>query len=174
MKSLILMTGVEPTEYVTPQLRELEAFMTPDERDQALIKGWNVKGVEPGGDDVFTYRIAAEHAPADIESLVFSPVEVDSRGVTGRGYVRSGQTKGSVASDTIIFQAVALTPATLEAIQAEQKRRAAQAKADTARRSGVRDRYTALRAAIELRIKAGGAEAVGTANGTSAASGRAK
>src|SRR5262245_7673425 len=109
MKAQILATSVEPTEYLAPALADLEPVMTAEEREAAAIKGWVIKGVEPGGEEVFSFRVAADHAPDDISTRIFQPLEIDCRGVTGRGWIRSGQTKGSVDA-TITFQAVAVTP----------------------------------------------------------------
>src|SRR6516165_321629 len=96
MKALVVITGVEPTQYVAPQMRTLEALMTEEEKARAHIKGWDLKGVEPGGDEVFTFRVAADSVDKDIALKVFQPAEIDCRGVSGRGWVRNGQTSGSV------------------------------------------------------------------------------
>lgn len=168
MRAQILMTSVEPTEYLSPSLSDLEPLMTAEEKERAVVKGWLVKGVEPGSDEVFTFRIGAEQAPADIDQRVFQPMEVDCRGVTGRGWVRSGQTKGSVEA-TITFQAVAITPIEMSVVLQEQQRRAAQAKADNERRSAQRDFATRMRAQIEDRLKGGTAPVEAAANNGRAA-----
>ena len=162
MKSQILVTSVEPTDYFAPALADLEPVMTAEEKESALIKGWVIKGVEPGGDEVFSFRIAADHAPTDLDQRIFQPVEIDSRGVTGRGWIRGGQTKGSVEA-TITFQAVAVTPLEMSAIVQEQQRRQQQAKADNERRTVQRDYLTRLRSRIEERVKGGAAEPAGAA-----------
>src|SRR5258708_6844573 len=148
MKAQILATSVEPTEYLVPALADLESVMTPDERESALVKGWLIKGIEPGGDDVFSFRIAVDHAPDDIASRIFQPLEIDCRGVTARGWIRGGQTKGSVDAN-ITFQAVAVTPIEMTAILEEQRRRQQQVKADSERRSVQRDFLARLRTRIE-------------------------
>ena len=168
MKAQILATSVEPTEYLAPALADLEPIMTAEEREAAAIKGWVIKGVEPGGEEVFSFRVAADHAPDDISSRIFQPLEIDCRGVTGRGWIRSGQTKGSVEA-TITFQAVAVTPIEMTAILEEQRRRQQQVKADSERRTVQRDYLTRLRTRVEDRLKGGmGASESGAANGTSA------
>jgi hypothetical protein len=154
-KLTMLVTSVEPTEYLDSQLRDLEAVMTDAEKDGAQVKGWNVKGVEPGGDDVFVARIPADMAPAEIETFLFKPVEVDARSVSGRGYIRSGQAQGSVSSDTITFAAVAITLVDMAVIMQEQQRRTEQAKASTQARSVRRDYVKRLRTQIEDRLKGG-------------------
>ncbi len=158
MKAQILATSIEPTEYLAQQLSDLEPVMTPEEREAALIKGWVIKGVEPGADEVFTFRIAGDHAPADIDQLIFQPLEIDCRSVTGRAWVRSGQTKGSVDA-TITFQAASVTRLEMNAILQEQQRRQQQTKAESERRTVQRDHLTRVRARIEDRIK-GGVEGV--------------
>jgi hypothetical protein len=166
-KLTMLVTGVEPTEYLDAQLRDLEAVMTEAEKDIGQVKGWNVKGVEPGGDDVFIARIAADMAPDNIEGLLFKPVEVDARSVSGRAFIRSGQAQGSVTSDTITFAAVAITPVDMSVIMQEQQRRADQAKASTQARTIRRDYIKRLRTQIEDRLK-GGTPEVASANGAKA------
>src|SRR5260221_1171662 len=84
MKAQVLATSIESTEYMALQLADLEAVMTPEEREAALVKGWLIRGVEPGADEGFSFRIAAEYAPADIDQLIFQPLEIDCRSVTGR------------------------------------------------------------------------------------------
>src|SRR5262249_27342677 len=158
-------TSVEPTEYLAPALADLEPVMTAEEREAALVKGWVIKGVEPGGEEVFSFRVAADHAPDDITSRIFQPLEIDCRGVTGRGWIRSGQTKGSVEA-TITFQAAAVTPIEMSAILEEQRRRQAQVKADSEQRTVQRDHLNRLRLRIEDRLKGGiGAGDISAANG---------
>src|SRR5262249_54152289 len=176
MKAQILATSVEPTEYLAAALADLEPVMTAEEREAAAIKGWVIKGVEPGGEEVFSFRVAADHAPDDISSRIFQPLEIDCRGVTGRGWIRSGQTKGSVEA-TITFQAAAVTPIEMTAILEEQRRRQQQVKADSERRTVQRDYVTRLRTRIEDRLKGGvgvGGEgsAAGVANGATSAKSR--
>jgi hypothetical protein len=169
VKAQILATSIEPTDYLSLALADLEPIMSPDEREAALIKGWVIKGVEPGADEVFTFRIAADHAPDDIDQLIFQPLEIDCRSVTGRGWVRSGQTKGSVDA-TITFQAVAVSRIEMSAILQEQQRRQQQARAESERRTVQRDYITRLRVRIEERLKSG-AEAVATATSVGTANG---
>jgi hypothetical protein len=154
-KLMLLVTAIEPTDYSDPQLRDLEPVMTDAEREAALVKGWNVKGVEPGGDDVFVARIAADMAPPDIETFLFQPVEIDARSVSGRGFIRSGQTQGSVSSDTITFSAVTVTKVEMTVIMDEQRRRTEQAKAASQSRTIRRDYMRRLRERIEDRLKGG-------------------
>jgi hypothetical protein len=168
MKAQILATSVEPTEYLSPSLADLEPIMTAEEREAAVVKGWVIKGVEPGSDEVFTFRVAAENAPDDIATRIFQPLEVDCRGVTGRGWIRSGQTKGSVEA-TITFQAAAVAPIEMAAILEEQRRRQSQAKAEGERRTIQRDHLNRLRTRIEDRLKGGGeVAAVNSATGKGA------
>jgi hypothetical protein len=166
MKAQVLVTSVEPTEYIGMAVQDLEPLMTPEEREAALVKGWLIKGVEPGAEEVFSFRISAEHAPPDIEQRIFQAVEIDCRGVTGRGWVRSGQTKGSVEA-TITFQAVVVAPLDMAAILDEQRRRQQQVKADVERRSHQREYLLRLRSRIEERLKGGlaSAEPVTASNG---------
>lgn len=164
MKAQILLTGVDPTEYLSPQFADLEPLMTEPERAQATVKGWIVKGVEPGGDDVWQFRIAQDAAPKNIVEKVFQPYEVDCRGVTGRGWIRSGQTKGSVDA-TITFQAVALTPLDMTVILEEQARRQKQAQDERERRTAQREALNALRIQVEARLKA--APVTAASNGAS-------
>lgn len=152
-KLMMLVTAVEQTEYVDSQLRDLESVMTDAEKDKAQVKGWLVKGVEPGGDDVFSARIPADMAPENVETLLFHPVEVDARSLQARGYIRSGQTQGAVTADNIVFQAVAMTPVDMSVIMQEQQRRSNQAKAASQNRTVRRDYIKRLRAQIEDRIK---------------------
>jgi len=167
MKAQVLVTSVEQTEYIGMAVQDLEPLMTPEEREAALVKGWLIKGVEPGGEEVFSFRISAEHAPPDVEQRIFQALEIDCRGVTGRGWVRSGQTKGSVEA-TITFQAVAVTPLDMAAILEEQRRRQQQVKADVERRSHQREYLTRLRSRVEERLKGGltSAESVSASNGS--------
>jgi hypothetical protein len=176
MKAQVLVTSVEPTEYIGMAVQDLEPLMTPEEREVALVKGWLIKGVEPGGEEVFSFRISAEHTPPDIDQRVFQPLEIDCRGVTGRGWVRSRQTKGSVEA-TITFQAVAVAPLEMAAILEEQRRRQQQVKADVERRSHQREYLSRLRLRIEERLKGGltSAEPVGAAsNGAGGGGGKSR
>jgi hypothetical protein len=106
-------------------------------------------------------------APDNIEGLLFQPVEVDARSVSGRAFIRAGQAQGSVTSDTITFAAVAIMPVDMSVIMQEQQRRANQAKASTKAREIRRDYIKRLRAQIEDRLKGGVPEAA-SANGAKA------
>ncbi len=172
MKAQVLATSIESTEYMALQLADLEAVMTPEEREAALVKGWLIRGVEPGADEVFSFRIAAEYAPADIDQLIFQPLEIDCRSVTGRAWVRNGQTKGSLDA-TITFQAVAVSRVEMNVILQEQQRRQQQVKASNERRTVQRDYLSRLRIRIEDRLK-GGADAAATPTVASANSAKGR
>jgi hypothetical protein len=162
MKALVVITGVEPTQYVAPQMRTLEALMTEEEKARAHIKGWDLKGVEPGGDEVFTFRVAADSVDKDIALKVFQPAEIDCRGVSGRGWVRNGQTSGSVEA-TVTFQAVAVRFVDMSVVLEEQKRRQEQAELERERRKAQREFFDQLAKQVQQRLagQAGGTTGLG-------------
>jgi hypothetical protein len=151
MKALILITGIKPSQYLAPALRALEQVMTEEEKARAQVRGWDVQGVEPGGDEVFTFRIAADSADKDLPQKVFQAAEVDCRGVSGRGFIRSGQTSGSVEA-TITFQAAGIRFVEMGEVVAEQQRRQQQAEFDAQRRVVQRAAFDELARSVQARL----------------------
>jgi hypothetical protein len=155
MKALIMITGVQPTQYLAPALKALEALLTEEEKAQALVRGWDLQGVEPGGDEVFTFRIPADSCDKDIAQKVFQAAEVDCRGVSGRGFIRSGQTSGSVEAN-ITFQAVGVRLVDMQDVLAEQQRRQQQAEFDAQRRVAQRKAVEELTRRVQARLAGSG------------------
>jgi hypothetical protein len=152
MKAQILVVAVDPTEYTHLSLRDLEPVLTPDEKEAAQVKGWLLKGVEVGGDEVYGFRIPADHASPEVATWIFEAVEVETSGVVARGWVRAGQTSGSVEA-SVTFQASEVRKVERQVVLAEHQARQRQAKEDGKTRKAQRDAMTALRAKVEARLK---------------------
>lgn len=152
MKAIVMVSGVDVTEYLAPDFEDIKAVMTDAEKDAATVKGWLIKGVEPGSDEVYAFRLAADHAPADIENLLLEGAEIDCRGVVARGWVPRGQTKGSVDAK-VTFQAVAVVAVDKKVLRGEMQRRQAQTKQDAESRQTQRTVLERLRTQIDERLK---------------------
>ena len=160
MKTRVMITGAKNTEYLAAALRDLEAVLTPEERAKALVKGFDVLGVEGGCDTIYLYRIPATLAPADLDMWAFRAVEFDCTGATGRTW--GNGTKGPMDAD-VTFTAVAVTPIDLSVIQADAQRRSEQAKTESDAYKAQRQALVALEAQVRERLtKAAAGDTSGT------------
>ncbi len=149
LKNRIMITAVKATEYLPGYFRENEAVLTPEERQAALVKGWDVAGVEGGSDEIYHYRVPANLAPPDLGKWSFRAVEMDCTGATGRTW-GNGQ-KGPVDAD-ITFNAVAVTAIELSIIQADADARAQQAQSLSDAYKLQRKSLEALEAKVKERL----------------------
>jgi hypothetical protein len=153
MRMLGMMTGNEPADYLDLRLQDLRDQMTDDELKRAMVPVWLLRVIEPGSDEAYLCRISAEDAPKDIEALLFQPVEVECRGLAAKGFIRNGQTKGTVEADTITFQAFSIKPLNLDQVKAYNRQLGDKTKEDAARKEAQRKRVETLRKEIEARLE---------------------
>ena len=154
MKSTIVVSDVVlGRPYLYPSLQDMEKKLTDKEKDAGSVHNWEIKGVEPGSDDVFTYRIDVEDYP-NAEGLLFQAVEVVATGLTGRGYIKSGQTTGTVSADSITFKALSIRPLTADEIKKLGVERQQQAKQANDRKAATKVSMETLKKQIEARLAA--------------------
>lgn len=149
MKTRVMITGVKETEYLAANLRDLEPVLTAEERGKALVKGFDVLGVEGGSDTIYHYRIAANLAPDDLGKWAFRAAEIDCTGATGRTW--GNGTKGPMEAD-VTFTAVAVASIELSVIQSDAERRTEQAKTESTAYKAQRQALTALEAQVRERL----------------------
>ena len=152
MKALAMVTLVKSTDYLTGYFRQNEVLLSKDEREAALVKGWDLVAIEGGSDTVFHYRIPAALAPQGIEKWAFSAVEFDCTGATGRTWV-NGQS-GPVDAD-VTFLCVDAKQVGLEVIKKEAERRATEATAQSEQYKKQRTALTTLEAKVKERLQSG-------------------
>ncbi len=152
MKAQGMATLVKSTDYLSGYFRQNEALLSKEEREAALVKGWDILAVEGGSDTVFHYRIPAALAPNGIEKWAFSALEFDCSGATGRTWV-NGQS-GPVDAD-ITFTCVAVKQIDLAVIKQEAERRAAEATTQSEQYKKQRAALTALEAKVKERLQTG-------------------
>jgi hypothetical protein len=149
MKNRIMITGVKPADYLTGFFRDNEAVLTAEERAAALVKGWDIAGVEGGSDEIYHYRIPANLAPDDVGKWTFKAVEIDCTGASGRTW-GNGQ-KGPMDAD-VTFNAVEIKPIDLAALSADAERRVQQAHTQSEAFKQQRAALTALEAKVKERL----------------------
>ena len=151
-----LMTSYEAADYLDLRLAALREQMNEAEMKAAMVPVWLVKVVEPGSDEVYTVRINAADAPkdTDLDALLFEPVNVDCRGLAAKGFIRNGQSSGSIEADTITFQGASIKPLSKDRIRAFNTERKRQALEASKRRDVQRKAIDALKQQIEARLAA--------------------
>jgi hypothetical protein len=149
MKNRIMITGVKPADYLSGFFRDNEAILTAEERAAALVKGWDIAGVEGGSDEIYHYRIPANLAPDDIGKWSFKAVEIDCSGASGRTW-GNGQ-KGPMDAD-VTFNAVEIKQIDLAALSADAERRAQQAQTQSDAYKLQRAALTALETKVKERL----------------------
>ena len=156
MQLTAMLMSYAPADYLDLRLQDLRDQMTDQELQRAMVPVWLLRVVEPGAEEAFTCRINADDAPKDteLEALLFEPVEVQCRGLAAKGFIRNGQTKGSVEADNITFQAFSLKPLGKDQVKGYNRLLQQKAKEETARKENQRRRIDTLRKEIEARIEA--------------------
>ena len=153
MKAQGMVTAIKAADYLSGYFRQNEAQLTKEERDAALVKGWDISAVEGGSDVVFHYRIPAALAPNDIHTWAFSAVEFDCSGASGRTWV-SGQQAGAVDAD-VTFTVVGVKQIDLAVIKKEAERRATEATMQSEQYKKQRATLTTLEAKVKERLQNG-------------------
>jgi hypothetical protein len=107
------------------------------------------------------------NAPIGIlHALGTGPAVLPASVASGRGWIRSGQTTGSVEA-AITSQTVSIAPIEMGAIMEQQRRREQQAKVEAERRTMQRDYLARLRSLVGDRLIGGGdGEAAGVYRAT--------
>ena len=144
-------TGVKTTSYLTGYFRQNETLLTKDEREAALIKGWDILAVEGGSDTIYHYRVPATLAQG-AEKLAFKAVEFECSGATGRTWV-NGQT-GPMEAD-VTFNVVAIRNIDLSIVQKEAEERMNQAEKQSEDYKKQRTALTALEQKVRDRLQNG-------------------
>ena len=155
MKSEGLLTSFEPADFMDMRLKKYEDQMSESEKKRAMVPVWLLKVIEPGNDEAYTVRINASEAPKDTEldQMLFEPVEVDITGLAAKGYIRAGQTSGSIDADSITFKGVSVTPLSKDRIRAFNGERRRLAMERSAQRDVQRKLVEDLTLEIEARLK---------------------
>ncbi|MBA2680556.1 MAG: hypothetical protein H0U76_19440 [Ktedonobacteraceae bacterium] len=156
MKTLVMITGVLAKDYLTGYFKENEDKLTPQERAAAMVKGFDILGVEGGSDTIYHYRISASQAPTDLAKWAFRAAEIDCIGASGRTW-GNGQ-KGPMDAD-VTFTAIEVKAVELAVIQKEAERRNEQAKLDSDAYKAQRRALDALEVAVKARLAQATADA---------------
>jgi hypothetical protein len=146
----VMPTKVVRTEYLPSQFKALELVMTPDEKAQATVKGWDILGVEGGSETIYHHRIPDTLAPKDFTAdMAFTPLRLDCVEATGRTW-GNGQ-RGPQEAD-VTFSAVSIAVIGLDVLKSEAKDRSDQATTQSEAYKLQRRTLDALEAVIKDRL----------------------
>ena len=145
-------TSAKEVPYFDPRLEDLRDKMTDQEKSLGMVKAYEIKVIEPGADEAYTFRLPAANLTLNLDDVLFMPVEIEARGLNARGFVKNGQATRSVEADTITFQAIGIRALDRKELMEFNARRQRIASEEQAKKDKQAEDVKALRKSIEDRI----------------------
>src|SRR5215472_919752 len=153
MKIQGVLTYVEEQPQVDFRLADIEETMNEAEKTEATALTYNFQLIEPGLDKAYSFRMPADLLPKgfDFEQVMFLPVEVDSKGLDARAFIRNNGAK-SVSADLITFRAMSIRPLEREELLKFNRERAKLVKDQKEQRTAWADQLDKVRKQHDERI----------------------